>query len=92
MAERRLALPPVTTEERPLSPFIGRPEGFSSATLELLDKALSQMWNDMRLETKTANGPDSNTAPVAPSAEPVAVDAPDGRARAEPAGGKGAAK
>jgi hypothetical protein len=75
-----------------LSPFIGRPEGFSSATLELLDKALSQMWNDMRIETKTANGPDSNAAPVGPSAEPVAVDAPDGGARAEPSSAKGVAK
>jgi hypothetical protein len=27
-----------------MAPFIGRPEGFSDESLELLDKAMTEMW------------------------------------------------
>lgn len=32
-----------------MCPFEGRPEGFSAETLEMLDRALQRMWDDMAL-------------------------------------------
>lgn len=32
-----------------MSPFVGRPEGFSTEALELLDRALQCIWDDVVL-------------------------------------------
>jgi hypothetical protein len=48
-----------------MAPFIGRPEGFSDESLELLDKAMTEMW--MRQVAIGAAMSDTTKAPPQPA-------------------------
>lgn len=49
-----------------MCPFIGQPEGFTPEALELLDRALQCLWDDMATAAR-ARGPDPRASPLAPA-------------------------
>jgi hypothetical protein len=42
-------------------PFIGHPQGFSTASLELLDQGLSEIWHQLEIEAEARNKRDEPT-------------------------------
>ena len=50
-----------------MSPFLGYPEGFSVATLELLDQGLNQIWHEMQIEAKAKTKTDQQASADRPS-------------------------
>ena len=53
-----------------MSPFNGHPEGFSAATLELLDQGLNQIWLEMQI---AADAKTKANLQQGPAAAPSAV-------------------
>jgi len=58
-----------------VSPFNGHPEGFSAATLELLDQGLNQIWLEMQIaaDAKTADAKTKANLQQGSAAAPSAV-------------------
>ncbi len=57
-----------------MCPFIGRPEGFTPEALELLDRALQCLWDDMATAART-RGPETLSSRRAPVREAAASPA-----------------
>jgi hypothetical protein len=63
-------------------PFNGHPEGFSAATLELLDQGLKQIWHEMQI---AADAKAKTKQQTGSAGTPSAADIRDPGTRREPA-------
>jgi hypothetical protein len=56
-----------------MSPFIANPLGLSSQTLELLDRALSEVWRELRLKSELPGDKESEVSPRGPLARALTL-------------------